>query len=249
MKAALLAVLLLAAAAPARAGDPADEVFKFFAEESQAVTALRHPASIDRSPLAVDVVTAEEIKTSGALDVWDLLRFRLGLDVVGGRSQAGYDRAAVSIRGIPRDSVTELRVMMDGRPVNNALDGGVLWDRVPVQLQDIERIEIVRGPNAALYGSGAGSGVINIITRRPSKTFAASATALGGSLGTTQGHASLEAARRDWGARLSVQDRAQGGYPKADGSGTGNDWLHRQNAEAGAWWKPSADTTLELLTG
>ncbi|MBI3564217.1 MAG: TonB-dependent receptor [Elusimicrobia bacterium] len=252
VKRLLLAALLSAPVvgpAPARAENDADQVFKFFAEESNAVTALRRPAATDRSPLAVDVITADEIRASGALDVWDLLRFRVGLDVITARSQAGYDRAVVSVRGIPRDSVTELRVMLDGRPVNSALDQGVIWNHIPVQIQDVDRVEIVRGPNAALYGSGAGSGVINIITRRPSKSFEASATALGGTLATRQGEASVEAARDDWGVRVSASDRFQGGFPKADGSGTADDWLHKQGANARTWYKPAPDTDLEFLVG
>lgn len=245
---AAVLLALLALAPTARAADP-EQVFKFFAEESDAVTALRHPAPTDRTPLAVDVITADEIRASGALDVWDLLRFRVGLDVITGRSQAGYDRAVVSVRGVPRDAVTELRVMVDGRPVNSALDQGVIWDHVPVQIQDIDRIEIVRGPNAALYGSGAGSGVINIITRRPSKSFEAAATALGGNLAMRQGEAAVEAARERWGARVSAADRFSGGFPKADGSATANDWIHKQNVNARAWYKPASDTNLEFLAG
>ncbi len=226
-----------------------DTVFRFFQEESHAVTALRHPAPTDRSPLAVDVITAEEIKASGALDVWDLLRFRVGLDVVTGRSDAGYDRAVVSVRGIPRDSVTELRVMVDGRPINSPLDAGVLWAHVPVQMQDIARIEIVRGPNAALYGSGAGLGVINIITKTPTRPFEASATALGGDRGAREGDASVGAARGDWGGRLTLSDRSSGGFPRADGSGTPNDWLRVEKVNGRAWYKPAPDTTVEILAG
>ncbi len=245
--AAVLAALPALARAAARAPDQA--VFDFFQEESAAVTALRRPASVDRSPLAVDVITRREIEASGATTVADLLRFRVGLDVVTGRSQAGYDRAVVSVRGIPRDDVTELRVMVDGRQVNSALDQGVIWNHLPVSVGDIERIEIVRGPNAALYGAGAGTGVINIITRRPSRPFAASVTALGGTQGSRLGEAAVEAARRTWGARAGVSDRVDGGFPAANGTGTGNDWLRAQTADARAWFKPAAGTDLEFLAG
>src|ERR1700722_10900878 len=72
---ALLAVL----ASSARADVGPDPVFRFFQEEATATTALRRPAPTESSPLAVDVITAEEIKASGALNVWDLLRFRVGM--------------------------------------------------------------------------------------------------------------------------------------------------------------------------
>jgi iron complex outermembrane receptor protein len=246
---AALAAVLVVFAGSARAADPSDPVFRFFEEEASATTALRRSAPTDRSPLAVDVITAEEIKASGAQNVWDLLRFRVGMDVVEGRSSAGSDRAVVSIRGMPRDQVTELQVLIDGRSVYSPLVGGVLWEHLPVQIQDIERIEIVRGPNAALYGSNAGLGVINIITRKPSREFAASATGTGGNLGERRGEASVEAARGDWGARLSASDLSQGGFPKADGTGTGNDWLHEQKANLRTWVKPASNTDLEFLAG
>jgi len=249
-RSAALAALLVVLASASRAADSGPEpVFKFFQEEASATTALRHEAPVDRSPLAVDVITAEEIKASGAVNVWDLLRFRVGMDVIEARSDGGVDRAVVSVRGIPRDSVTELQVLIDGRSVYSPLNGGVIWEHLPVQLQDIERIEIVRGPNAALYGSNSGTGVINIITRRPSKEFAASATGMGGTQDFRQGEAAVEAARKSWGARLSGSDRAQDGFPKADGTGTGNDWLREQKMNFRSWYAPGPSTDLELLAG
>ena len=249
-RSAALAALLVVLASSARADGGADPVFKFFQEEAgTATTALRHPERTDRSPLAVDVITAEEIKASGALNVWDLLRFRVGMDVIEGRSSGGVDRAVVSMRGMPRDAVTELQVLVDGRSVYSPLNGGVLWDHLPVQIQDIERIEIVRGPNAALYGPNAGLGVINIITRTPSKPFEASATGVGGSLNTRLGEARVEAANSAAGASLSVSDRAQDGFPKADGTGTANDWIHTQSANFRSWLAAGPGTKLELLAG
>jgi iron complex outermembrane receptor protein len=246
---AALAALSCALSAAARADDASDPVFRFFREEAGAITALRRPAPADRSPLAVDVITSEEIEASGAQNVWDLLRFRVGMDVVEGRSNAGADRAVVSVRGMPRDSVTELQVLVDGRSVYSPINGGVIWEHIPVQIQDIERIEIVRGPNAALYGANAGLGVINIITRRPDGAFSASATGTGGSLAERRGEVSAQEARDSWGARLSASDLSQGGFPRADGSGTANDWLHEQKANFHSWVKPAAGTDLELLAG
>lgn len=249
-RSAALAALLVVLGSAARAADSgAEPVFKFFQEEANATTALRHAAPVDRSPLAVDVITAEEIKASGAVNVWDLLRFRVGMDVIEGRSDAGTDRAVVSIRGIPRDSVTEMQVLIDGRSVYSPMDGGVLWEQLPVQIQDIDRIEIVRGPNAALYGSNSGTGVINIITRRPSKDFEAAATGIGGTRDFRQGQAAVETAKSFWGTRLSMSDRAQGGFPKADGTGTANDWLHEQKMNFRSWFSVGSRTDLELLAG
>src|SRR5690606_38393348 len=94
------------------------------------------------SPVAIDVITREEIEQSGAQNIWDLLRFRAGVDVVEGNSIEG-NRALVSVRGLPSEFVSSLQVLLDGRSVVNRINSGVFWHSIPVSLQDIERIEIV----------------------------------------------------------------------------------------------------------
>ena len=95
----ILASLLLAAlaAGPARA---AEDAFEFFEEEARVVTASRRPEFIREAPVAVEIITGEDIRASGAVDLWDYLRFRAGMNVVDGRSGEG-NRALVSIRGFP----------------------------------------------------------------------------------------------------------------------------------------------------
>lgn len=114
-------VLLTATAA----ADPLEkkEAFRFFSEERSASTMLKRVAPTQGSPVAVDVVTAEEIRASGAVNLWDLIRFRVGLDVLEGRSNDGSNRAVVSVRGIPRDGTHELLVLLDGRSVYDPLSG------------------------------------------------------------------------------------------------------------------------------
>ena len=149
------ALLLLAlAAVPASA---ADDAFDFYREVAMVSVASRRPEAAWRAPVAVDVVTAEEIKAYGYSSLPDLLRFRAGMDVVCARSADG-NRAIVSARGFARDFVSEMQVLVDGRSVYSPFLGGVYWASLPVQMQDIERVEIVRGPNAALYGSNSALG-------------------------------------------------------------------------------------------
>lgn len=245
-----LAVLLVLLAAPAAAQPgEADEAFRFFADEGRASTALKRVAPTQGSPVPVDVVTAEEIAASGAVNLWDLLRFRVGLDVVEGRSSAGSNRTVVSVRGIPRDGTHELLVLLDGRSVYDPLGGATLWERIPVQIQDIARIEIVRGPNAALYGSNAGLGVINIITRAPSVPKRAEATAKGGTQRLGELAAAGETAGERGGLRLSATTRSQGGAPTAaDPAVEGHDFLHKRNGNLRGWTR-LGDGRLELLAG
>ncbi|MDP3544012.1 MAG: TonB-dependent receptor [Elusimicrobiota bacterium] len=245
-----LAALLALSAAPASAQTkPTDEAFRFFAEEGRASTPLKRVAPTQGSPVPVDVVTAEEIAASGAVNLWDLLRFRVGLDVVEGRSSAGSNRTVVSVRGIPRDGIHELLVLLDGRSVYDPLGGTILWERIPVQIQDIERIEIARGPNAALYGSNAGLGVINIITRVPAAPAAGQATVKGGTQRLGELSAAGEAAGERGGLRLSATSRDQGGAPTAaDPVVEGHDFLQKHTGNVRGW-TPVAGGRLELLAG
>ena len=244
-----VSVLLSSVASRAQASDPASDAFRFFAEEGSATTALRRVGPTSGSPVPVDVVTAEEISASGAVHLWDLLRYRVGLDVIEGRSSGGANRAVVSVRGIPRDSTNELLVLLDGRSVYDPIGGSTLWERIPVQLQDIERIEIVRGPNAALYGSNAGLGVINIITRRPAATAAASLSASGGNRRFGEAAVAAETAADKWGVRASATTRSEAGEPSAaDPSAQGHDFLHDHAVNLRAWGR-AGETTLDAYAG
>lgn len=246
---AFAAFLFLVGPAAAATSEPAREAFRFFAEESRSSTALRRVSATQGSPVPVDVVTAEEIKASGAVNLWDLLRYRVGLDVIEGRSSAGANRAVVSVRGIPRDSTNELLVLLDGRSVYDPLGGATLWERIPVQLQDIERIEIVRGPNAALYGSNAGLGVINIITRRPVERAAGEASFRGGTRRLGELSAAGEATGASAGLRLSATSRTQGGAPLASNpSVEGHDFLRDHTGNLRGWTR-FGENTVELLAG
>ncbi len=216
----LLPVLLISGA---RAQEEPGAALSFFEEENAVVTASRRRESAWRSPLAVEVITGQEIRESRASSLGDLLRFRAGLDVLDGRSTDG-NRSIVSVRGLPREYVSDLQVLLDGRSVYNPLFGGVYWESLPVQIQDIERIEIVRGPNAALYGSNAGLGVIHIITRRP-KAGGVSSELRAGGLGERSAHAAADASLGDWCGRLSASKYAADGYHMPDGS-SGNDYLN-----------------------
>jgi iron complex outermembrane receptor protein len=130
-------------------------------------------ASFD-APLSSSVVTREEIKRAGCTSIMEALRLVPGV-IVREQSNGNY---TVDIRGLdnlpPNLGVyfmanSTTLVMIDDRPVYNYLHGGTFWETLPVDLNDVEKIEVVRGPAAAMYGPNAESGVINIITRRPEK--------------------------------------------------------------------------------
>jgi iron complex outermembrane receptor protein len=135
-----------------------------FDAEVTSVTANK--SSIGQSPAAVFVVTNEMIRRSGATCVPECLRMVPGLQV----AKFGSSKWAISSRGFNGQFATSLLVLVDGRTVYNPLDGGVFWDTQDLILQDVERIEVIRGPGATIWGANAVNGVINIITKSSANT-------------------------------------------------------------------------------
>jgi iron complex outermembrane receptor protein len=115
---------------------------------------------------AVFVITREDIQRSGAADIPDLLRMAPGLDV----AQINANTWAISARSFNLQFSDKLLVLMDGRAVYTPLFGGVNWDTLDVPLEDIERIEVIRGPGGTVWGANAVNGVINIITKSAGET-------------------------------------------------------------------------------
>lgn len=114
-----------------------------------------------RTPAAVTVLTSEDIRRSGAETIPDALRLLPGMEV----ARLDATKWAVSARGFNSRFANKLLVLIDGRSVYTPLFSGVMWDEQDLLLDDIERIEVIRGPGAALWGSNAVNGVINIITK------------------------------------------------------------------------------------
>jgi len=115
---------------------------------------------------AVFVVNQEDIKRSGATTIPEVLRMVPGLQV----ARIDANKWAVSSRGFNGFSSNKLLVLMDGRTMYNPLFSGVLWDTQDTMLDDIERIEVIRGPGASLWGANAVNGVINVISKHSADT-------------------------------------------------------------------------------
>lgn len=115
---------------------------------------------------AVFVISREDIERSGATSIPEALRMAPGVNV----ASLANNRWAVSIRGFNDRWGNKLLVLMDGRSIYSPLFSGVVWEDQDTLLEDIDRIEVVRGPGAAMWGANAVNGVINIITRRARDT-------------------------------------------------------------------------------
>ena len=131
---------------------------------------------LSHTAAAIFVITAEDIRRSGATNIPDLLRMVPGLDV----AQVNGSSWAVSSRGFNNQIADKLLVLIDGRTVYSPLFNGVFWDVQEVPLENIQRIEVIRGPGAAIWGANAVNGVINIISKTASETQGSLITGGGG---------------------------------------------------------------------
>jgi iron complex outermembrane receptor protein len=128
--------------------------------------ATKTSTKLSDTAAAVYVITEEEIKRSAATSIPELLRSVPGLHV----AKINSNSWSVGTRGFGGQFANSLLVLMDGRSLYTPLFGGVFWDVQDTVLEDIERIEIIRGPGGAIWGSNAVNGVINIITKHASQT-------------------------------------------------------------------------------
>src|ERR1700723_2854557 len=133
---------------------------------------------LSRTASAVFVITQEDIRRSGATNIPDLLRMVPGLDV----AQINANTWAISARGLNGRFSNELLVLLDGRSLYTPTTGGVNWDTQDVPLEDIERIEVIRGPGGTVWGANAVNSVINIITKKAQDTPGAMVVAGGGTV-------------------------------------------------------------------
>jgi iron complex outermembrane receptor protein len=129
-------------------------------------TVSRTESTVGRSPAAVYVLTNEMIRRSGARNIPEALRLVPGVQV----ARINANTYAISIRGFNQQFANKLLVQIDGRTVYTPLFAGVFWDVQDVLLEDVERIEIIRGPGATVWGANAVNGVINVITKRAQDT-------------------------------------------------------------------------------
>lgn len=136
------------------------------AYDKRVVTASRVGQDPLDSPSTLTVLTDEDIRMSGAQNVPDVLRRVVGLDVMMGTA-GQYD---ISIRGFNRKAANKVLILIDGRSTYTDFVGVTLWSLLPIALEEIERIEVIRGPGSAVYGANAMTGVINIITKTPGET-------------------------------------------------------------------------------
>jgi iron complex outermembrane receptor protein len=204
-------------------------------------SASRKTQQVQVVAAAVFVISREEIERSGARTIPEALRLAPGIEV----ARMANNRWAISVRGFNGRFANKLLVLKDGRSIYSPLFSGVLWEAEDAILDDIERIEVIRGPGAAMWGSNAVNGVINIITRNAattqgSKVIASTATDEPASLTVRHG-----LAVGDGHLRISAKGFNRAPSTVANGEvGNGNkgndDWTAGRLGLRGDW--PAADS-------
>jgi iron complex outermembrane receptor protein len=223
------------------------EDFKDFAEldleellNTEVITASRSSQKLSDVPNAAYVLTAEDIKRSGAVDIPEVLRLVPGIDVA-----AIYGNSyAASTRGFNDRFAQRMLVMIDGRTIYTAFFGGVFWENEEIFLEDIERIEIIRGPGGTMWGANSVNGVINIITKDPEKDQGLMVTGKAGSKSYREAVTSYSETLAE-----KFSYRITGGYREDEGTRGVHDYRRVPKGTGRAKYKLSDDTTLHFFAG
>ena len=193
---------------PAPALKPAvvEEVDRFNVpyEETVEAASRRAQSTLD-APNSITVITGDEIRASGLQSLPEILRRVPGAEVM----NLDYTSADVSFRGFNQRNSNKVLVLIDGRPEYQDFLAVTLWQLIPIGVEEIERIEVIRGPGSALYGANAVLGVVNIITRSPGTGPRADVTALVGNASLASGSVVASGGDR-------VLYRASAGYSQGD---------------------------------
>ncbi|MAS26344.1 MAG: hypothetical protein CMH99_13390, partial [Oceanospirillaceae bacterium] len=228
----------------------ADDSLLFEPDIPQVLTPVRLQQPLAEVPASVTVITAEQLRLWGVEDLPSAFRFVPGMfvarELTSNSSTVLYHSGDVSL-------ARRLEVLVDGRSVYKASFANVDWDQLNIALEDIERIEITRGPSASSYGMNAFQGVIHIITRHPADSSPLRIAAEYGSESRRRGYASATHLTPASQQRLSVfgwQEGDAGDY-HADGGLVGGvpDFNQVKGFNLSGAWQSGADSTLRWQLG
>jgi iron complex outermembrane receptor protein len=195
------------------------------------VSASKSSELLFDAPLSASVVTKEDIRKAGCTSIMEALRLVPGV-IVREQSNGNYDIHLRGMDNVPPyasfdlTSNTTTLVMIDNRAIYSYLRGGTFWETLPIDINDVEKIEVVRGPAAALYGPNAVNGVINILTRHTSKQgFYAVANAQKGSAHTSIANTSVGYQLDKWKFIVSGNYQGRDRYQTSYFEYNRNQWL------------------------
>jgi iron complex outermembrane receptor protein len=176
----LLVSLVLPAAARAQGGASVEDLQALSIDDLanlEVTSVSKHREALSQAPAAIYVITAEDIRRSGASSLPEALRLAPNLEV----ARINASSYAITARGMnSAESANKLLVLIDGRSVYEPIGSGVLWQQVDVLMANVDRIEVVSGPGGTLWGANAVNGVINVITKSAADTQGLMVQASGG---------------------------------------------------------------------
>lgn len=239
------------ASAVSWAADPASLPFGDVGDAPTVLSATRLSQSLFETPAAVSVIDRQMIEQTGVREVPELLRLVPGM-VVGYESGS---EAFVSFHGTSADLARRMQVLVDGRSIYQPLLASVDWIGLPLELADIERIEVIRGPNSSSWGANSFMAVVNIVTRHPADVERARVSYRSGEDGISDYVARLaqRSGSVDW--RLTVAGRSDDGFefngtPAKSSFGTRfTDSKDVSSTYGRAIWAPGDVTSVELQFG
>ena len=228
--------------APPDAGQLGPDTLKNLSLEQlsqiEVTTPSKEPVKAFRTPAAIFVITGEDIRRAGVTNIPDALRLAPGVEV----AQINGSTWSIGIRGFGTDLTRSVLVLIDGREVYTPLFAGTNWDVQNVMMEDVDRIEVIRGPGGTIWGPNAVNGVINIITKSAKDTQGALVSAGGGNV--EQGFANV---RYGGGNGKNFNYRVYGmGFtrgPEDDPGGRAyDDWRTVQGGFRMDWTRGTRDT-------
>ncbi len=187
----------------------------------QVTSVSKRPQSLSDAAAAVFVISNEDLRRSGATSIPDALRMVPGINV----ARIDANKWAVTARGFNGRFANKLLVLVDGRSIYSPSFSGVYWEMQDVMLEDVERIEVIRGPGATIWGANAVNGVINIITRHAADTQGGLAVLGGGSeeRGFASGRYGARLGEGTYG-RIYAKTFKRDEFVNPDGGNAGDDW-------------------------
>jgi iron complex outermembrane receptor protein len=207
---------------------------------TQVTSVSKKEQTLARTAAAVFVVNSEDIRSSGATNLPDVLRMVPGVEV----ARINANTWAVTIRGFNSRFSDKVLVLVDGRSVYTPSFSGVYWDQLNVPLEDIDRIEVIRGPGATIWGANAVNGVINIITKPAQSTKGGLTSASGGTQGQAAGLLQYGGDAGSSGAYRGFATYSRTGDSQLpDGPSAADGWS-QAHAGARADWNLSPNDTL-----
>ncbi len=166
----VLVVISLYTLADAQTNPDTNQTLKHLTLEQlgniEVITATKEPEVVWKTPAAIFVITQQDIQRSGAINIPEALRLAPGVEV----ARISSDEWAIGIRGFGSRLSRSVLVLIDGRSVYSTFTAGVYWEVQDTLIEDIDRIEVIRGPGGTIWGPNAVNGVINIITKNSKDT-------------------------------------------------------------------------------